>query len=126
MTLTEWQNEVRERLEANLTYANEFQFAANDKAALIGQTSALLGVCQERLPQLSTALAVIEIYEKALTKLHDKVERYATSGCIEGYSNEGGLGDVMDDTSESLERADALVSDAGRKEAPSAGSGGGK
>lgn len=39
----------------------------------------------------------------ALEKLHDKVERYATSGSIEGYSNENGLGDVMDEVSEALE-----------------------
>lgn len=37
-----------------------------------------------------------------LAKLTDKVERYADNGCIEGYSNESGLGDVVDEARAAL------------------------
>lgn len=55
-----------ERLDANAKYAYEFEFAVHDKIQLIGQTSALLSVVQERCAQLQRIRPLLEACAKVV------------------------------------------------------------
>lgn len=61
-----WQASVREKLGANADYVEKFKFAVRSKTEMIGQTSALLMIAQERIADLTTALAVIDTLTEAL------------------------------------------------------------